>query len=177
MNNPAWETDPAEAFQVTPVLDVPVTVAVNCWVPPDVTLAVVGEMATLMPAIGVTVTVADAFAFTSALLVAVTVTVVFLVTCGAVNIPPSLTLPDDADQVTLVFELPFTVALNCCVLPDATVAVVGETLTVTCCCWPLTIIEERLSPCPDFESETSAVKLNVALTSGVPQTVPVFGFR
>lgn len=36
-------------------------------------------------------------------------------------------------QVTAVFELPVTVAANCCVLPIATVALFGLTLIAT---WP-----------------------------------------
>ncbi|MGZ4824694.1 MAG: hypothetical protein ACXVZT_08745, partial [Terriglobales bacterium] len=35
---------PLVAFQVTAVLELPVTVAVNCWVPPDGTEAPTGEM-------------------------------------------------------------------------------------------------------------------------------------
>ena len=37
---------PLEAFHVTPVLVVPATVALNCCVPPDATVAEVGEMET-----------------------------------------------------------------------------------------------------------------------------------
>jgi hypothetical protein len=177
VNKPPVETDPELAVQVTAVFDVPVTVAVNCCVLPEETVAVVGEMATLMPARGVTVTVADACAFESALLVAVTVTVVLFVTCGAVYSPSPLTDPALAVQVTAVLDVPFTVALKLWVSPDASEIVVGEMLTVTCCCCPFTTIEACLSPWPAFESDTFAVKLKVAFVCGVPHTVPVCGFR
>jgi hypothetical protein len=36
-----------------------------------------------------------------------------------------------SDQVTAVFDEPVTVAVNCCVLPPFTVAVVGEIETLT----------------------------------------------
>jgi hypothetical protein len=49
----------------------------------------------------------------SATLVAVTVTLVLLLTLGAVNIPPAETAPDEADQVTAVLLVPWTVAENC----------------------------------------------------------------
>ena len=43
-NKPEDEIVPALAFQVTPVLPVPLTRAENCWVPPEITLALVGEI-------------------------------------------------------------------------------------------------------------------------------------
>ena len=43
------ETVPFEAAQVTLLLLVPVTEAVNCWVPPDPTVAEVGATKTAMP--------------------------------------------------------------------------------------------------------------------------------
>jgi len=59
-------------LQVTAVFVVPVTVAVNCWVFPVTTCAVVGEMLTATG--GRTVTVADAALVLSATEVAVTIT-------------------------------------------------------------------------------------------------------
>ena len=47
-NIPVLEMVPPVADQLTAVLLVPVTAAVNCWEPPDVTTAVVGEMVTEM---------------------------------------------------------------------------------------------------------------------------------
>ncbi len=58
VNSPALETDPAVADQVTAVLLDPVTAAANCWVPPEVTEAVCGEMEIDTAAGGLTTTVA-----------------------------------------------------------------------------------------------------------------------
>jgi hypothetical protein len=86
------------------------------------------------------VSVADADFVASAALVAVKVTVVEAATeAGAVYNPPVETVPTlefppvapFTDQVTLVFVVPETVAVNCCVFPAAKVAVVGETDTLT----------------------------------------------
>ncbi len=52
---------------------------------------------------------------------------------GAVYKPLVETVPPVADQVTEVFVDPATVAVNCCVLPVATDAVVGVRLTDTPC--------------------------------------------
>jgi hypothetical protein len=69
---------------VTAVLPVPVTVAVNCCVPPPYTVAVVGAIVTLT-AVGDSVTVAVADLVVSAALVALMVTVCCVVTlAGAV---------------------------------------------------------------------------------------------
>lgn len=62
---------------------------------------------------GATETVALDFLVVSATLVAVTVTLVLLLTLGAVNMPPAETAPDEADQVTAVLLVPWTVAENC----------------------------------------------------------------
>lgn len=45
---------------------------------------------------------------------------------GAVNKPDALTVPDVAAHATLVFEVLLTVAVNCWVFPETTVAVDGE---------------------------------------------------
>ena len=64
---------PPLADHVTAVLVVPVTVAVNCWVPPVCTDAELGLMLTATGGGGVvTVTVADADFVVSATLVALT---------------------------------------------------------------------------------------------------------
>ena len=81
-----------------------------------------------------TVIVALADLDVSAALVALTVTVVSVVTVGAVNNPEALIVPAVADQVTVLFVLLLTVAVNCCVPPDAIVALVGDTVTLTGCC-------------------------------------------
>lgn len=70
MYKPEVEIDPPVAVQVTAVFVVPVTLAVNCWVPPVSIDAEVGviEMPTRL-----TVTVAEADFVASAALVALTV--------------------------------------------------------------------------------------------------------
>jgi hypothetical protein len=60
VNIPELETEPAEADQVTAVFVEPVTVAVNCWEPPEETVAVSGDRETDIVGAGVTVTVAEA---------------------------------------------------------------------------------------------------------------------
>lgn len=107
VNRPPAETVPAEADQVTDVLLVPCTEAENCWVFPEVRIVLVGEIETLMvEPDGLTATVALAFFEVFALLVAVTVTFVPVLTVGAVNRPPLETVPAEADQVTAVLVEP-----------------------------------------------------------------------
>ena len=69
------ETVPPVADQVTAVLLLPVTVAVNCWMAPVISEALVGEMETETTTGAVTVTVAAADLVGSATLVALTVKV------------------------------------------------------------------------------------------------------
>jgi hypothetical protein len=117
---------PPVADHVTAVLLVPLTVAENCWVPPVKSEAEVG----LMPIeTSVTVTVADADLVVSATLVAVTVNVPAVF--GAVYRPVDETVPPVVDHVTAVLLLPVTVAVNCCVRPVKSEAVVGLMLTAT----------------------------------------------
>ena len=66
----------------------------------------------------------------SATLVAFTVTVRSAVTVGAVNRLEGLIVPLVTDQVTDWLLLFATVLVNCCVLPEATVAVMGEMETL-----------------------------------------------
>ena len=80
---------------------------------------------------GLTATLTLAFLVLSAELVAVTMTVVFAVTDGAVNMPFPETAPAEADQMTAVLLEPCTEATNCCPAPDFTDAEVGETDTLT----------------------------------------------
>lgn len=65
----------------------------------------------------------------SATLVAVTVNVPGVV--SAVNKPEAEILPPVAVHVTPVLALPVTLAVNCCVDPEATVVVAGEMEMVT----------------------------------------------
>src|SRR5579863_109523 len=82
----------------------------------------------LVPA--VIVTTAEADFVESAVLVALMVAVVLLVTVGAWYKPLLLTAPADADQVTPTFDVLLTVAVNCTVPEEATVAVAGSRVTV-----------------------------------------------
>jgi hypothetical protein len=81
---------------------------------------------------GVTVTEALADLVRSATLVAVTVPVVVTLTAGAVNQPLVVTLPKEADHVTAVLLVFWTVAVNWYVPDEATVALVGTIETMTC---------------------------------------------
>ena len=50
---------------------------------------------------------------------------------GAVNKPDALTVPDVAAHATVVFEVLLTVAVNCWVFPETTVAMEGEAEMLT----------------------------------------------
>ena len=102
---------PPLADHVTAVLLVPVTVAVNCCVPPRLMLSTAGEIETATGPL--TVTVAEADCVGSAALVAVTVYVPGVV--GAVYKPTGEMLPPLADHDTAVLFDPVTVAVNNCV--------------------------------------------------------------
>jgi hypothetical protein len=125
-----------ETLQFTAVFVVPVTVAVNCCLLPVSKLGAKGETET---AIGsTTVTVAKADLLASACEVAVTLTVAGVGTePGAVYKPAALMVPHPAPlqpdrlQVTAVFVVPVTVALNCCLAPVTTFGAVGEIETAT----------------------------------------------
>jgi len=80
---------------------------------------------------GVTVIVAQADLVGSATDVAVSVTVVLLVTAGAVNNPEELTVPPVVDQVTDWLLALITWAENCWLPLEETLAEVGETTTLT----------------------------------------------
>jgi hypothetical protein len=131
---------PATPFtvQVTAVLAVFVTVALNCCVVLITTVAVVGATATATGS--AMVTVAEADLVLSATLVAVTVTLAGAGTAaGAVYSPAALTVPIVALppvmpftlHVTAVLAALLTVALNCCVALVSTVAAVGANVTDT----------------------------------------------
>ena len=126
---PVEETVPPLADQVTEVLLDPVTVAVNCWMPPVESEAEVGEMLTETTGGAVTATDAEADFVWSAVLVAVTVYVPAVL--GAVYRPVEETVPPLADQVTAVLLEPVMVAVNCRVPPVESEAEVGEMLTET----------------------------------------------
>ena len=131
VNRPLVETDPALALHRTCVFVVPVTVALNCWVPPEMRVALAGVTVTRIAVGAVTEIVDVADAPGEATLVAVTVAVVAVVTVGAVNKPPVVTDPALALQRTCVLVAPTTVAASCWLPPDASVALAGVTVTVT----------------------------------------------
>lgn len=107
VNIPPEEIEPALAFQLTDVLDVPWTLAANCCVLPAPMLVDEGDTETLIVVVtGLTVTTALAAFVGSALLVARTVTFIELLTVGAVNFPPSVIDPELVDQVTPVLLVP-----------------------------------------------------------------------
>jgi hypothetical protein len=83
---------------------------------------------------GTTVTLAVAFLLVSATLVAATVTVCGLASAaGAVYNPPLEIVPTAGltDHLTIVFDEPTPVAVNCCVWPTPRVTAAGDTVTVT----------------------------------------------
>jgi hypothetical protein len=121
-------------LHVTEVFEVPVTFAVNCCVPKFATLAEFGVTVTETGEAAVMVTVALPFIELFACDVAVIGTCGALgIAAGAVYSPACVMLPLDAPpltaQVTFVFVVPDTMALNCCVLFTATLAVAGAIVT------------------------------------------------
>jgi len=129
VKRPAVETVPPVAVHVTAVLLLPVTVAVNCCVPPVSTVAVVGATVTETVGAAFTVTAAVADLVVSATEVAFTEKLPAVV--PAVKRPAVEIVPPVAVHVTAVLLLPVTVAVNCCVPPVSTVAVVGATVRET----------------------------------------------
>ena len=116
----------------------PVTEAENCCVAPEASVAIVGEIVTTVGGgAAVTVSVALAEIVGSKLLRAVTVTLSCELVEGAeykpeAEIVPVAALPPAVpftSHVTLLSVGPVTDAENCCVAPDATVAIVGEIVT------------------------------------------------
>ena len=117
---------------------VPETCAVSCALAPVATESVPGEIITCT-SLSI-VTLADPAAVVSAWLVAVMVAVGEEGNAeGAVYSPEESMVPTDefppvlpfTDQVTPVFVVPVTVAVNCCCSPRNTDTAAGETETVT----------------------------------------------
>ena len=138
---PLVEMVPAVAVQVTAVLLLPVTVAVNCCVALVESEAEPGESDTATTA-ALTVTVADADLVVSATLVAFTVK--DPAALGAVYMPLEETLPPVADHVTAVLLLPLMLAVNCCVPPVSIEAEIGETVTETTGALTVTVADADL---------------------------------
>jgi hypothetical protein len=92
------------------------------------------------------------------MLVAVTVAVVALDTVGAVNKPLAEIDPALVLHRTCVLLVPWTAAVSCCVAAEATVALVGVTVTLTAARGITEIVEE---------AATSGFAMLVALTVAV----------
>jgi hypothetical protein len=127
VNIPVLEIEPPFADHVTAVFVVFETVAKNCCWLPETMLMATGETETPTAACGFTVTLACADFVVSAALVAFTVTVLRLETEGAVNLPLLEMVPLEADQITTVFEVLLTLAVNCWLPPEGKVTVPGAT--------------------------------------------------
>jgi hypothetical protein len=119
---------PAVADQVTAVLELPLTAAVNCCDPPVESDAEPGEIVTAT--VAVTATAAEADLLVSAMLVAVTTKLPALM--GAVYMPPEEMFPPLAFQVTAVLLVPLTLAENCWLVPNASDDELGNTAMLTC---------------------------------------------
>jgi hypothetical protein len=129
VNKPAVEIVPPVAVHVTEVFALPVTVAVNWRVCPGCSVALVGEIVTETTGTGLMVTLAEALFVVSATDFAVTLKLPAVepaVNRSAVEIDPPV-----AVHVTAVLALPVTVAVNCCVCPTCSVALVGDIVTET----------------------------------------------
>jgi hypothetical protein len=164
MNPTVW-LPPATPLtcQVTEVFGDPLTEAVNCWLPKLGTVTVLGE--TLTPpedVVLVTVTVADADFVVSACDIAVTVTGEALGTAEGAVYKPVLEMlpfvdPPATLHVTPVLDVPVTVAVNCCVCPTPTLAVVGEMETET----PVvTLLAVPAHPENKMEKQTTALGID-----------------
>lgn len=126
--------------------------------------------------IGATVRFTEAFALAFSALVAVTVTVVLLLTAGAVNLPVLEMIPAVADQVTAVLDVPVIAALNCSTLCARTVAPDGEIVIWGCelrICFETLMLETPVPWSFEVASETDNVKLKFPATVGTPEMEPV----
>jgi hypothetical protein len=127
-----------------------------------------------------TLTIADADFVESAMLVATRWKVDEAVTLGAVNIPDDETVPPDAVHFTAGVLAFVTRARNWWLAPEDIVTLAGEISTETgllgaACC---TFTKKVFTPSAMlFLSVTEIVKLNLPISLGVPETVPVVAFR
>ena len=118
---------PLVADQVTAVLELPLTAAVNCCDPPVERDAEPGEIVTATVAI--TATAAEADLLVSATLVAVTTKLPGFM--GAAYVPLEEMFPPLAFQVTDVLLVPLTLAENCWLVPHCSEVELGNTATAT----------------------------------------------
>ena len=140
MNPVAWAPPLTPlTCQVTAVFVVPVTVAVNCCVVKIGTEVGLGVMVTVTDCATVTMAEPEAAGFATETAVTVTVAGLGMV-LGAVYSPVALMVPTVAlppatpftCQVTAVFVVPETVAVNWSVAPGLTVEEAAVTVTVIC---------------------------------------------
>ena len=133
VNNPLLVIVPPVAVQVTAVFELLLTVAVNCWVAPEMRVDEVGETTTPTPpaVVGLMMTLALACLVGSATLVAITDVVKVVVKLRAVNNPLLVIVPPSAVQVTALFDVLLTVAENCWGPPDGMLTLPGVTATLT----------------------------------------------
>jgi hypothetical protein len=118
---------------VTPRFDEPLTVAVNCWVWDVLKEELKGVSEIEIVGVGAKTMLALANFVGSAALAAVTVTVCALETeVGALYKPVFVTVPISGltDQLTPVFVVPPTVAVNCCAWEAPRETLAGLTVTV-----------------------------------------------
>jgi hypothetical protein len=171
--------------QLTPVLFVPVTEALNCWLWPAVRLTLAGVTETLT-VIRFTVALARAFGF--ATLVAITFT-----SCGVEMLAGAVYRPFESmapkfglsDQLTPVTVVPLTVAAKTCCWPAPRVVARGVMATVMFGCIvkakgfdvdpPLvsvtptgTTLAIRFAGTATASCAAAASKLTTVVTSGVP---------
>jgi hypothetical protein len=133
-------------------------------------VAAVGVRETVTGA--VIVMLATACLLGSAPLVAVTVTVCWLLSAAGAVYRPALEIVPTAgftDQVTAIFVVPVTAAVNCCVCPAERLAVAGDTLTVI---GAATEISKSEIACVPAASRTCTVNLYGPCADGVPSRVP-----
>lgn len=174
---PAGEMEPPLAFQVTLVLEVLLTKAVNCCALPEETLTGFGLTETVTPGEepAEIATVACPEAAGLATLVAVIVAVELEVTTGAVYRPLLVIEPTLACQVTAVLLVFVTRTENCWVFPEPTEATGGVTTTFTGDgVPPLTTSLNHFSPASVLGwSVTTTLKMKVPAAVGVPEIAPV----
>jgi len=161
---------------VTAVLFVSITVARNCCVCSAARETAAGATVT---ATGPSVTAADADLLGSATLVAFTRTVCGLKLDGAVYRPVAETEPTAGvtDQVTAVFDVFITVAVNCCVCSAPSETAAGATVTPTVATSVTAAVADLVisATLVAFTLTVWAVRLAGAVYSPVAETEPTAG--
>ena len=149
---------------VTPVLDVPATTAVKACTPDGPSITLPGDRATLTGGASVMLALVDFDG--SAVLVAVTTSICGDVTeAGAVYTPAIEMLPTAGlmDQVTPVFNVPETSAVNVCVPDGPRTTLPGDKATLT------DGVRVRLA-LADFDGSAALVAVTVTVCCEVTET-------